>query len=66
MCEVYLLSGYFSQNILSFWARFLRIIHCIYDYIDHSSDYLLILYVRILVDDKGKTHEIIANKEYIL
>ena len=66
MCEVYLLSGYFSQNILSFWTRILRIIHCIYDYIDHSSDYLLILYVRILVDDKGKTDEIIANKEYIL
>ena len=66
MCEVYLLSGYFSQNILSFWARFLRIIHCIDHYADHPLNGPLILYISILIDDEEKVHHIIANAEYFL
>ena len=58
--------GYFSQHILSFWARFLRIIHCINDYVDHPLNSPLNLYISILIDDEEEVHHIIANVEYVL
>ena len=64
MCEVSLLSGYFSQNILSFWARFLRISHCVNDYGGYSFNPPLILYISVLINNEEKIIQMIAKEEY--